>query len=83
MSDAAWIAFAGAIPPTIMALAALIASWRNGRKVESSTKKIEELHVLVNSRLTQLLELTAKSSRAEGVAEGAHPIPGPKPEPSA
>jgi hypothetical protein len=54
-----------AIPPTILALAALRASKDNG-------KKVQELHVLVNSRLTQLLELTAKSSRAEGAADQAN-----------
>lgn len=33
-------------------------------------KDIREVHVLINSRLTQLLELTKKSSHAEGVLEG-------------
>lgn len=32
--------------------------------------KIKEVHLLINSRLTQLLELTQKSSKAEGVKEG-------------
>ena len=54
----------GTIPPTILALAALRASRDNGRKVE-------QLHVAVNSRLTQLLEQTQKASHAEGMAEGA------------
>ena len=35
-----------------------------------SVIKVRDLHVLVNSRLTQLLTLTDKSSRAEGKAEG-------------
>jgi hypothetical protein len=33
-------------------------------------KKINELHVLVNSRLTQLLEQTGKASFAEGRQAG-------------
>lgn len=35
-----------------------------------SRKDIKDVHVLINSRLTQLLELTQKSSHAEGVLEG-------------
>jgi hypothetical protein len=31
---------------------------------------VQQVHLAVNSRLTQLLELTAKSSRAEGKLEG-------------
>jgi len=34
-----------------------------------SRKKIVEVHALVNSRLTELLTLTAKASRAEGKAD--------------
>lgn len=40
-----------------------------GRKSEDVGHKVEELHIAVNSRLTQLLEQTAKASRAEGAAE--------------
>lgn len=67
MSDA-WIPIVSAaiatVPPTIFALAALRASKDNG-------KKVEELHLAVNSRLSQLIEQTQKASHAEGVAEGA------------
>lgn len=33
-------------------------------------KKIAEVHVLINSRLTALLEMTGIASKAEGKAEG-------------
>jgi hypothetical protein len=48
--------FAAVLPVTVLAVTALL--------------KIRQLHVLVNSRLTELLALTAKSSKAEGVKEG-------------
>jgi len=34
--------------------------------------QLRQTHKLVNSRLSALLELTATSSRAEGVLEGQH-----------
>jgi len=33
--------------------------------------KIQELHVIMNSRLNEMMELTRKLARAEGLAEGA------------
>lgn len=51
------------LPPTIAAVAALIVGLRGNRKVD-------DLHVAVNSRLTELLEQTSKASKAEGKAEG-------------
>lgn len=35
-----------------------------------NTTKINEVHVLMNSRLTELLELTKKASMAEGLKQG-------------
>ncbi len=32
--------------------------------------KISQLHVMVNSRLTQLLEVTRAAARSEGIVEG-------------
>jgi hypothetical protein len=52
-----------AIPPTIAALAVLVTALR-------TKKAVQELHLAVNSRLTQLLDQTSKASRAEGVVEG-------------
>lgn len=39
-------------------------------KIDGNEKKIEQLHILINSRLTQLLEQTATASRAQGVVSG-------------
>lgn len=51
------------IPTTIASIAALIVSMRGNRK-------IDDLHVIVNSRLSELLATTATASHAEGQAEG-------------
>lgn len=57
------IAAIAATPPTIMALAAFI-------KAKGASRKIEELHVLVNSRLSELLAATAAANKSEGELKG-------------
>jgi hypothetical protein len=52
----------GFLGPTAAALLALIKSAQTGAAVQ-------DLHLAVNSRLTQLLELTAASSKSEGRLE--------------
>ncbi len=59
MTDALQSALIVAIPPTLMALAALIRSIRNG-------SEIQKVHVLINSRMESLLSLTRISSFAAG-----------------
>ena len=51
------------VAPTVPALLAFISSLLNRRK-------IQEVHLSVNSRLTELLEQTGKASHAEGLAQG-------------
>jgi hypothetical protein len=43
-------------------------------KAEETTAKVQEVHLLFNSRFSELLNLTAKSSHAEGVAEATKTI---------
>lgn len=57
------VAFFTAIPPTLVALATLV-------RVLRAEKKVDELHNLTNSRMSELLEKTASASRAEGEAAG-------------
>lgn len=61
MSDPVIVAIIGNIPTFLMALAAFISSLRNRKAIG----KVDEA---VNGRVTQLLEQTARASRAEGVA---------------
>jgi hypothetical protein len=62
MTDAVKVALIVATPPTIVAFGAFITSiWNH--------TKIGQLHVIVNSRLTELLTETRIASRAEGVRE--------------
>lgn len=57
------MAIVAAAPSTIMAIAAFRKSKENG-------DKIQDLHIIVNSRLTELLALTKTSSESEGFARG-------------
>ena len=50
----------------IAAITALIVSATALIKLFQQGTKVQELHVLINSRLTELLKLTQKSSFAEG-----------------
>ena len=55
MSDVVLVAIVAAIPSTLAAILGFM-----------NRQKIDEVQVAVDGRLTELLELTAKSSRAEG-----------------
>jgi len=57
------MAFFGAIPATVIAVATLF-------KSQQTVKKIEELHVVVNDSLSQLIEATKKIADSEGYARG-------------
>ena len=54
----------------LAALGAFVLSWRNNNRITEAKKSIQEVHILMNSRLTELLEVTRKASRAEGLKEG-------------
>jgi len=59
MSDAILAALITSVPPTVMSAFALF-------KANAVGKAVNEVHLAVNSRLTELLELTRKSALAEG-----------------
>jgi hypothetical protein len=63
MTEALQVALIAATPPSVLAAASLLASLKN-------KKAIQEVHLSVNSRLTQLLEAVGKAAHAEGMAEG-------------
>jgi hypothetical protein len=63
MSEAVIIALIVAIPTTLTALASLIVSLRNGRK-------IEQVHLATNSKMDKLLSVTGASEKAKGMKEG-------------
>jgi len=60
MTDAIAIALIAAAPPTIVALLAWGASRKNG-------KAILDVHLSMNSRLTELIKTTEQKSHAEGM----------------
>jgi hypothetical protein len=47
----------------VAALGAMLLSWRNSRK-------IKEVHLMINSKMSDLLALTRTSATAEGVLAG-------------
>lgn len=63
MSDVVVVALIVAIPPTVAAVAALIVSLRGNRKVDN-------LIIQVDGRLTQLLESVSSENQATGHAAG-------------
>lgn len=63
MSDPVLIALIAAIPPTMVAGGAVLLGIVNRRG-------IKDLHIDVNSRMTQLLEQKGIASKAEGRREG-------------
>lgn len=56
---AIWLALIAAIPPTVAAVAALVVSIQSDRK-------ITEVHLSINGRLTELLEANRVAAHAEG-----------------
>jgi hypothetical protein len=69
MSDAVAIAMTVAIPPTLVALAGLIQSVRNG-------KKADQIHVLVNSNMDALkADLRAAVATIQSLKEEARDKP--------
>ncbi len=62
MTDAVTIAIIAAIPPTVVALGAVVLGWNN-------RAKLNQVGTAIDGRLTELLELTRKSSHAEGALQ--------------
>jgi len=56
------VAMIAAIPPTLAALAALIVALKG-------SQKLTQLHLQINSRMDQLLEVSTSAARAEGRLE--------------
>jgi hypothetical protein len=69
-----WADLLKVLPPTLLAVATLIASISalivSVITAQRSGSKLDHLHIALNSRLSQLIEQTSRASRAEGVAEG-------------
>jgi hypothetical protein len=68
-----WQMLLVALPALLAFLTSCIAtavSVKNQRKITETAGTIQELHILVNSRLDALVEATRRSAHAEGVIEG-------------
>jgi hypothetical protein len=77
VSETITVAIIVSIPPTLVALGALIIGLRNSRKVDDAKAEIVqtkdgvfELGKAVDGRLKELLEITKSAATAEGHAAG-------------
>lgn len=76
------IALINNLAPILASVATLVGvffMWRSNRQAQKADKKelqesIKEVHILINSRMTELLDVTGKSKKAEGVLEGRNEI---------
>ena len=62
MTDAVKIALIAVIAPTVVSAGAVLLGWINRNKLVQVSQQVD-------GRLTELLDLTRKSSHAEGVKE--------------
>jgi len=58
MTTEIWVSLFAAIPPTLLALAALVASLKNAAK-------IQDVHLSLNSRLTELIATSNSQGRQD------------------
>jgi protein-S-isoprenylcysteine O-methyltransferase Ste14 len=68
--DPSWPVILGLIPTTVASLLALVKSFQNG-------EAIREVHLVVNSRLTELLAKTAETAKlTERAVNASEALPG-------
>jgi hypothetical protein len=69
VTDPVQIAIIAGISAGVPGILAAVLGFINRVGIDRVTAKANETHLLVNSRMTELLELTRMASRAEGVKE--------------
>lgn len=68
VSDQIWLAVIAGMPATIASLATLINSMRNSTRLRANSVKIDAIHESTNGMKDALVQATAVSSHAEGMA---------------
>jgi hypothetical protein len=69
MTDAVQIALIAAAPPTLVAIGAIIISWRNGKKTDELKVATTDLKVTVDGNMEKFIALAVESARAKGVLD--------------
>lgn len=69
-ADLILIAAISATPPTLMALAALITSLRNGKKADANAVRIEQVHLATNGKMAELLQAVESNAYQKGRTDG-------------
>ncbi len=70
MSDLVTVALIAAVPPTIAALCSLVINLKNRKEIRVLHEQNHEMHILMNSRLDELLKQSGHTAFAEGKAAG-------------
>lgn len=69
MTDAVTIAIIAGISAGVPGIVGSVLGFINRVGIDRVTKQTAETHEIVNSRMTELLDLTRRASRAEGAKE--------------
>lgn len=71
VGDQVWMALIAAISAAVVAIPTIVIALKGtNKKVDEGAKKIDDLAIAVDGRLTKLLEEVAKSQHAAGKLEG-------------
>jgi hypothetical protein len=63
------VAFFAALPPTIVAIASLRQNKKNAASIEATTSALVETRNEINGRVSDLIAVTRKDAKAEGVLQ--------------
>ena len=69
MSDAFWSSFFTSMPVLVISFATLATALGGLYMQVKTANKLADVHKEINGRMTQLVELTASSAKAEGVKQ--------------
>lgn len=71
VGDQVWMALIAAVSAAVVAIPTIVIALKGtNKKVDEGAKKIDDLAIAVDGRLTKLLEEVAKSQHAAGKLEG-------------
>ena len=77
-----YVVIAGVGMQLVTAALGYFQSVQNSKKADILNRKADELHLSLNSRLTELLAITKAAAHAEGMREGMSGKPNPQAPPS-
>ena len=70
MSDAVTVALIAAVPVLATQVVAIFVGLRNHRQGQDLVAKSQEIHVMINSRMSEMMDAQKALSHNQGVTEG-------------